>query len=303
MPQHKITMEFTAAVPLPGSAVQPADATTGWTETWYVQADETDQVALARMLPGSLFYSTRRRLLSTGWRISRVRAIRFPGSRTGARAGINPQDGQGVYAGPPTAGLSADEAAYDRLVVTVASNAGKIRSWMMGGIGPDVVSGSGQYAAPGNFAANFISLQTVLVGNYAMRISTAAGPYQISAVYTAPPPADNTAPISPSSPAIQVPFGLGPFTVGNTVRIQGIIGMAGINGLWTVGGFSATLTAVVYLRPKRGANVLGTYAGGGVVRPIVYSLDPIASLFPEIGSSRKSGGPPFRRRGRRKTRR
>lgn len=303
MPSHKLTWEFTAAVLLPGSALQPADATTGWTESWYVAADESDQVALARILPGALFFNTRRRLLTQGWRIARARAIRFPGSRTGARAGIAPADGQGQYLGPPTAGLPGDESAYDRLVVTIASNAGKIRSWMMGGIGPDVISGSGQYAAPGNFAANFTSLQTVLVGNYALRITT---PGPVRPIFNLLNSGITTVGLNPptiASPYVLITPASPEMVVGAQVRISGPQGVAGANGIWTINGVVGAGPLTVQLAAKRGTVVLGTYTQGGTIKVLTPSLDSIASLFPEFGSSRKSGGPPSRRRGRRKIRR
>lgn len=300
MPFHSVTYTFGPATVInPAAIPQTLGSTQGWTELYYDPADAADAVALTR---GLLLASVRRPLLTPGWQIKRVRIARIPGIRAARPVNLAPNDGVGTY--PVIAPATRnDEQAYDAVTILIASQLGKNRTLSMRGIGSDVVSAGGQYLAPGSF--------TDRLGPWADALKSFAIRYAIGGLSaTITMVATSTNGLLLGTPAKPVVFYTGPagFSVGDVIHISNVVGMTGINGQWTLDS-DAVATAfngingfAFRLRQKRGRFVSGGYQDGGRFVKQVFDYDPIDTVTPGEGTSRRTGSGPFRRRGRRSRR-
>ncbi len=290
MAQWRISLEFRNAV----GAVPTSGRLYGWTENLYHFSNLT---AAQILTLAQVYLPLRLGLVTTGWRVSRMRFSVFPNTRVAFSYSPSPASGRGTY---PMPAPVTDEQPYDRLLNSAVCLSGKGATPRIGGIGSDVVDPGGIYLAPGAFTANYAFWKDALLGGFAIRRRTLAGGGSIAGVQTTTIGAYVATPVTPLVTVNNIGLGLSP---GDPVRISGVIGIAGLNGTWVVDRWLEALgLTYVWLRQKRGVQVVGTYVGGGRLVTYTYALDRITDIAPSRGVSRRTGGTSDRPRGRRSRR-
>lgn len=303
MPQHRCTIEFGPAI---ATAGQPAPDTVGdlhgWTETWYRSTDETSAQALIAIRN---LANLRKVLLSAGWRVVGVKVSVFPLARTATRSSFTPQDGRGGSVPPAGQAGQGSEEAYDALTINLSSASGRSRVLSMRGLPSAVVSAGSQYLAPGFWTAPFGLWAAGLIGQFGIRVAEAPVKNAITTVYVS---TQGAVLATRRTPAIVVGEGVN-YAIGTPVRITGVLGMSGLNGVWTINSAATNIQVggndrkAYLLRQKRGREVLGTYTDGGEVWALEYTISNITAAAPGYGTSRRTGSFTTRPRGRRSTRR
>jgi hypothetical protein len=292
MSQWRVSYVFRNAV----GATPTGGSLYGWSENLYYSVDsDASQVAVA----AARLLAPRLAMLTPGWRISRIRYAIYPGTRAAFSQSPTPAAGRGTYPAPSE---DIDQQPYDKLLISLVCASGKGRVYTLGGISTDSVDAGGVYLAPARMTDAFPPWQSQLATGWAVRRITRGTTINGIGIRTGAP---STVPgASPVTPVILYSNTVPLFNDGDIVRISSVLGMKGANGIWTVQ--SATLDGTyqaLLLRQKRGVVVLGTYVGGGTITKITYSLDGIVlGGTPSRGSSRRTGGPTDRPRGRRSRR-
>jgi hypothetical protein len=276
---------------------------------FYDPADSTDDVAAVNA-ENLAFY--RRRVLTSGWRVTAVRLSQLDASNNVIRKGrlikIPPANGVGTYP------VNADEQPWDAINLAIATAGGSRRAFLMRGIGSGVVGASGLYLAPPQFVAASALWASALKGNlgnvgspttvWALRTRTARATTFISNVATSPVVNVNLV-INQTNPAIRVPIAT--VQAGNQVSIIGIIDMPGMNAQWKAVAVQLDPTNNqfnwVLLAPRRRVQIKAAYTQGGQATYWNWALDPITGFTIGDGASRRTGRPPATRRGRRSARR
>jgi hypothetical protein len=262
--------------------------------------DETEAAALVATRN---LANLRKAILAAGWRITRARVSIFPNARTATRSSFTPQDGRGT-ASNNLLNAGPSEEPYDALTINVGSVSGRSRVLSLRGIANDVISPGSIYLAPAGFTVPFGLWAGNLIQNFSIRVSDTPVMRQIQNVYIS---TVNGVPATRVNPAIVV---LAADTLGLDlpVRVSGVIGMSGINGVWTTGHASYDIVVggvnmrAYILNQKRGRSVLGTYDSGGKAWVLSYTLSAINAVAPGYGTSRKTGSFSTRPRGRRSRR-
>lgn len=302
MPQHRCTIEFGPSL---AAGLAPAPDTAGdlhgWTESWYRSTEEASTLALTALRN---LATIRKDMLGPGWRITRIRVSIFPNARTAIRSSFSPQDGRG-NAIPPAGNVGqGSEEPWDALTINVSSASGRSRVLSLRGLASGTISPGAVYLAPPYFSRPLGLWSAQLIQNFAIRVADPPVSQAILAVYIS---TVGNVTATRARPAVVFVAG-GALDTATTVRISGVLGMSGINGLWSfnhvidgpvIGGEA---TKAAYLNQKRGRSVLGTYDSGGVVSKITYSLSNITAVAPGYGTSRRTGSFSTRPRGRRSNR-
>jgi hypothetical protein len=308
MPSHKITFEFESTTGAAGTA----GSKSGWSESWYENADRTDVQAA---FSATVLAAARRRVLTTGWQLPSIRVSRLDVNNNLLRRGqlifVPPADAPGFYGG-----ANIDEQPYDALEISIATTAGHSRHFAMRGIGNDVVSPGARFLNPPQFANNFAAFAGTLLGQqpvaingpWAVRYRTivlpigapASGIINISAVDITTGGANGG---TPASPLVTAQGGIDlTGLVGSTIVIQNVLGMRSLNGSWKVLRVVGVGNVSIQLAPKRRVTVSGVYALSGFLRGYTYQLDNIVNVTPGYGTSRRTGRPLQLVRGRRSNR-
>jgi hypothetical protein len=311
MAKHKVTLNFGSATALGvGAAPATAGSVAGWTESWYQSADLSDDAAQAGALKLALY---RRGMLTPGWAIQSIRISQLDANANLLRRGrlvfVPPQVAAGFYPG-----AAQDEPAYDALILSTSSTTGHARHTGIRGIPEEAVSPGGRYLNPPAFAAAFLPWSNVLRGQpafvgdvagpvFGLRVRQQADGGNIAAVSLA---VDIVGGItaSPRTPVFTFTGGNGTMAVGQTVSIAGVQGFDHVNGSWIIAAFTEIAGSGKFVvAPKRRVTVNGSLTVAGTFKTFVYAIDPIATITPEYGSSRRTGRPPQLVRGRRSARR
>ena len=303
MPQHRCTIEFGPAVAAGQVNVPDTQGDLhGWTESWYRATEENSPAAL---IATRNLANLRRALLPLGWRVVGVKVSVFPLARTATRSGFTPQDGRGTNVAAAGALAATSEEAYDALTINISSASGRSRVLSLRGLPSNVVSAGAQYLAPAGFTGPFGLWAAGLIGQFAIRVAAVPVKHAIGNVYISTVAGVVATRVRP---AIIVPIAAD-LAAGNTVRISGVLGMSGLNGVWTVDAVQINLDPpnvgflAAFLRQKRGRSIIGTYVDGGQAWKLEYTLSAITAASAGYGTSRRTGSFSTRPRGRRSTRR
>jgi len=319
MPAWKVTFTFGPA----NAATATAGANAGWTETWYLPGDNTALVAANQARELSI---SRRQLLSRGWanlsiRMSILDAQNNP-TRRGVLINLPPPSQPGTYPGE-----NQDEPAYDALNMSVSATNGSRRAFLMRGVGSNVVGANGRFLNPPDFLARFVggiaagggvvpaiqrvpTLTADLTGQgagnlpWGIRYRSTTALTQISNVLTVAPANVNII-TDATRPLLRVPVNT--IQAGNTVSINGVVGLVSINGQWQARQVQVdplnNQFAYVGLLPRRRISIVGEYEEGGVATYWNWGLSPVGVITPSRGASRRTGRPTGGTRGRRSNRR
>lgn len=312
MPAHRITYDFESTTGIAATA----GSKSGWSESWYIGTDQTDDVA---EFQGTVLASARRGMLTPGWSLTSMRVSRLDAANNLLRKGrlvfFPPADSPGSYRG-----TNQDEQPYDALEVSVNSADGHHRAFSLRGIGQNVVSAGARYLDPSAFRTAFNNWLARLTGSF-QPVPAAGGVLNLSPfsirfrlLRTGPlfpngvlviigVDISSTDPTfgTPISPVIR--FGpidsLAGIVPGDTIIIRDVLGMQRLNGAWRVDKVNDGVNAYIRLRPKRRTQVAGTFTRAGTAKCYGYLMDNISVASPAYGTSRKTGRPLQLVRGRR----
>jgi hypothetical protein len=327
MPAHKVTFEFEGSIlqqASPGGVItqnSTLGTKSGWSESWYFQADQTEAEASSSALALSYW---RKQILTVGWQITGIRLSRLDESsnlqRRGTLLQLGPTQGVGTF--PASAGFSVDdqnEQPYDALCVSVNSVNGRRRNFLMRGIPNSIVSAGGRFIGAGPWFPRFNGW----AGGIQFGNDTPAGDFGTPAslrirtlrTFAGLIGGNRTivaAAISGAALGGLVPSVISPvitytppdgILVGDTVVIQRTTGISRLNGSWIIQQLAIVgSTTYMQLAARRRVVLSGTLADTGFFRAYGYTLEGITSMFPAFGTSRRTGRPLQLPRGRRSNR-
>jgi hypothetical protein len=301
---HKVTFEFESTT---GSSIT-GGSKAGWSESWYDTEESEDADAA---VAADALRLARRGMLTPGWAITGQRLARWT-----VATGLQRKAILSFYTGSDAIGLypypDPDEQPYDALVFRANTVGALHASRDLRGIPQSVVAASGRYTPSGGWVIKFSQFQDALLGvtenfgvvlpgqhRWGLRIRTLDASYVVLSGTIIDVPGVGS--FTQSSPGIQVSGTFGS-PAGSTIVVRGTVGFNKLNGTWLFDRVVGTQGGNdwVRLKPKRRVYVTGaSTAAGGTAKAYRYSLDAIATIFGEYGSSRRTGRPTMVPRGRR----
>lgn len=311
---YKFTMEFQSTV----GNDNTSGALAGWSEQFYsAKSYASDKVASDNLRK---YAAERISLLTPGWTNTVLRGSQldanFAPTRKGFLIAVKPGEGKGTY---NKAADKIDEQPYDAINLSLSSTDGHRRSFLMRGIGNDLINAGGRFLNPPAWAGAFPSFAGFLKGTgpeagdgggtwevwdgLAIRFRTSEGKDLPTDIFNSP--TDDHPKASELRPVLRfaTPVGLGAATF---LKVSGVTGMSGINGVWEIDSQVDGPIPVKYrdfvLKPKRRTRCVGVAVAKGVVIGWRYGIDPIVEVTAGQGASRRTGRPSNIVRGRRSNR-
>lgn len=305
MPAFKLTMTFRPAVtPGGGADVDSAGSLQGWSESYYAPNNSSAANALAQ---AQNLFVTRRGILEQAWRIEKMRVFPFPSTRAASYKSYSIGDGRGRFAGSGPAGSTAEQPG-DALICNLSSTSGRQRALLLRGLPRGVISAGNVFLAGPGFTPALNLFFAELTGNapgFGIKVRTIVNTGTVSGIALA---TTGAALGSPATPVILSKLTEPQVLAGVKVRVSGTIGLFRMNGPWTIGDYNAvTIGGAQYnamtCAAKRNVSVLGIWIQGGTYSSYTESLEYIQTAAVGYGTTRRTGSPSNRPRGRRSNRR